>query len=648
MRSWFVDRDPHSSHFAQLTTLKLATGVETLKELSNLERFSQTSVLVSMPALVRNKSTTATKAAPTRVASRSKKGPSNSSPQDPADTANLAEDDLAQRLATVRLDEPLAGPSTSKGKNAASTVTRTASSRNVPAPKPTTQSKSSASKKGNLSTPSTNETGDASNEAGPSRTSSDPQVDDAERLNMAMKAFNSASSGLSSALQAGWKASKASASSTKPPAKAIGKKPVTPNDPPSGLDGYTIETMRRTAVACQAALQDVRRVGKGRRPPTDFEKAGGPLVAKLITLELYDIALEALEDMKPGLMSSYSYSSVDETDPGLTRAEPVLPQSRPKSKATTTSRPTAPRQVPSLLSTHQALHGLPLPSESTLDAIQAGLLSNFHVQSLTAISRIATKDSELAFEKAITQQGNFFEWYPVYVASGLDPANLSASLNQAARLVTSVDSLSPQILFNIRQWAMKCLIVCNMLDAATFWNQATKCAKVFAKAVEAKDDPASDEASAKRISAFFETLVAVAKEMPALQDPNALTAETMLQGPGFASACEYWTRFARFLNNVNLMTRISNLLEGGVNEARDNQEADAENDTVQAVTSTAQCCLILQRAATVLSSNATDGAEHVVAASNVLPRCQALLIKGKEDEASAKTLFRAMDEAGSG
>lgn len=123
---------------------------------------------------------------------------------------------------------------------------------------------------------------------------------------------------------------------------------------------------------------------------------------------------------------------------------------------------------------------------------------------------------------------------------------------------------------------MKCLIVCNMLDPATFWNQATKCAKVFAKAVEAKDDPGmirdrflaatektkqffglyacslpeSDVANAKHVSAFFETLVQTAKEMPSLQQPGAMTAQTMLQGPGFASACEYWTRFARFVRDL--------------------------------------------------------------------------------------------------
>lgn len=82
-----------------------------------------------------------------------------------------------------------------------------------------------------------------------------------------------------------------------------------------------------------------------------------------------------------------------------------------------------------------------------------------------------------------------FDWYPFYVASKLDPTKLSGALNQAARVVTSIDGLSAHPLFNIRLWAMKCLIVCNMLDSATFWNQATKCAKVFAKAVEAKDDP---------------------------------------------------------------------------------------------------------------------------------------------------------------
>lgn len=171
------------------------------------------------------------------------------------------------------------------------------------------------------------------------------------------------------------------------------------------------------------------------------------------------------------------------------------------------------------------------------------------------------------YDKAINQPGNLFDWYPFYVASKLDHSKLSTALNQAARLVTSVDGLPAHSLFNVRLWAMKCLIVCNMLDPATFWNQATKCAKVFAKDVEAKDDPgsilrraysthvadilrptASDVANAKQISGFFDTLVQVAKDTPNVKEPSKSTASTMLRGSGFAAACEYWTRFARFVS----------------------------------------------------------------------------------------------------
>ncbi|KIO19106.1 hypothetical protein M407DRAFT_31256 [Tulasnella calospora MUT 4182] len=124
----------------------------------------------------------------------------------------------------------------------------------------------------------------------------------------------------------------------------------------------------------------------------------------------------------------------------------------------------------------------------------------------------------------------------------------------------------------------------------------------------------------------------------------------MLRGPGFASACEYWTRFARFLNDVDLMTRISSLLGEGAGEDQPGEEPTAVETTETALRNTtipaAQCCLILQRAATVLSSETDNGTEHVAAAVDVLPRCLILLTKGKEDEASAKGLFRALDEVG--
>ncbi|KAG8932905.1 hypothetical protein FRC01_011780 [Tulasnella sp. 417] len=596
-----------------------------------------------MPALVRGKATTATKAAPAKSAPRSKKAAST---QEEPKATETEEDDIAQKLASVRLEEPSAGPSTSKARIAP----RTASLRNGPASKAQGQSKTTSSAKPKPLAPPTTEEAKASTAAGPSRMNRDSPVDEAERLNLAMKAFNSSSSSLSAVVQAGWKASKAPPPS-KPPTKAAGKKPATSGDPPTEADAHTLESVRRMAVSCQIALQDVRAAGKGKRPPVDFEKAAGALVAKLIALELYDIALSALEEMKPGLLASYSPSSTPEDPSAAIPSEPACPPSRPKSKATTTSRSTALRPAQSLLSAHQALHGLPLPTEGfELDDVLASLLLNFHLHSLSATARVASKEAGLVLGKAINQPGNLFDWYPFYVASKLDRTKLSGALNQAARVVTSVDGFPAHPLFNIRLWAMKCLIICNMLDSATFWNQATKCAKVFAKAVEAKDDPASDVANAKHISAFFETLVKTAQEMPSLQRPGGVTAETMLQGPGFASACEYWTRFARFLNDVNLMTRISSLLGDDAGEAQSGEEPTAMETTETASGNStmpaAQCCLILQRATTIMSSETDTGTEHLVTASSVLPRCLVLLTKGKEDEASAKSLLRALDEVG--
>lgn len=239
-----------------------------------------------MPALVRNKATTSAKAVPPKAAPRSKKAATSSSTREQSRPTETQEDDLAQKLAAVRLEGPSTGPSTSRGKTATAAIPRTASSRNVPTSKAQGLSKAASSSRPKPSTPSTTEDTNASNGAGSSRTGNDSQVDEAERLNLAMKAFNSASSSLSAVVQAGWKASKAPPPSTKPSAKAAGKRPAVPSDPPSGPDGHTLEAVRRTAVSCQIALRDVRTSGKGRRPPLDFEKAAGALVAKLITLEL--------------------------------------------------------------------------------------------------------------------------------------------------------------------------------------------------------------------------------------------------------------------------------------------------------------------------------------------------------------------------
>lgn len=96
------------------------------------------------------------------------------------------------------------------------------------------------------------------------------------------------------------------------------------------------------------------------------------------------------------------------------------------------------------------------------------------------------------------------------------------------------------------------------------------------------------------------------------------------------------------------MTRISSLLEEPAGEAKSDELGEAAAETIpgNSAMSAAQCCLTLQRAATVLSSETDNGAEHLTAASVVLPRCLVLLTKGKEDEASVKNVFRALDEVG--
>lgn len=99
--------------------------------------------------------------------------------------------------------------------------------------------------------------------------------------------------------------------------------------------------------------------------------------------------------MKPGLMASYVPTPTAEDAAAAVQSEPLCPPSRPKSKATSTSRSAAARPSPSLLSTHQTLHGLPLPPEgSQLDEALPNLVLNFHLHALTAMAKVANKDAD--------------------------------------------------------------------------------------------------------------------------------------------------------------------------------------------------------------------------------------------------------------
>ncbi|KAF7793315.1 hypothetical protein EIP86_004427 [Pleurotus ostreatoroseus] len=346
-----------------------------------------------------------------------------------------------------------------------------------------------------------------------------------ERSLDAMRAINSASKGLSSAIQSGWTAS-CDRTTSPTPHKASKASPS------------TLTTAIEHFTSAKHSLQTLRRT---KPCNMDTERAASSIVGKLISLEMFDYALEALADMRLSITSLYAHD-----------------------ERTSLCGP-------------DRLHLLTLPHPSSppeFDETLLTLLSTYLLQSMTAIAynlfRAASESSQDEIEalcSVLHEDKALISWLPHFTSlpsSHLDSVLTRAytTLAKSTQLYTDTGRMAVAI-YRIRVYGILCLAYTSpgVLDPNTFWNQAVKYTTFFVKHAACQFDSSEtgqDSALASDVAATicttFTELVDIAMARP--------DSATFVGGRGLITFCQYWTSFAKRVSE-NILSRVKLIVSVG-------------------------------------------------------------------------------------
>ncbi|GJE92064.1 cysteine peptidase C50 [Phanerochaete sordida] len=342
-----------------------------------------------------------------------------------------------------------------------------------------------------------------------------PEKTREERCTEAMQQVNSASRGLSALVESGWKSS---AVPPKAPQRTASSKQQDP-----------AATAAQHATAATVALLELRELKPG---DMDIERAASSLVGKLVALELYDAALDALSQGRGPLLNLYSSSEEN------------------------------------LEKTNEQLLSLPLPVAPVDDDILLTLISNYLFHSLYAFSysTFGTSNAQpppplTTIADTITASSTLLHWVPLL--KNLPAKHMDSILTRAYTGITKSSaqtacstSSGAKALYTIRVYALQLLLHTSptVLRPTTFWDQALKFAVAYVKDVISSAASAETKADATQaVLAAFATL----EEVVLATRSEEETRKSWLSGTGFVGFCEYWMDFARRAGDTALVRRVA-------------------------------------------------------------------------------------------
>ncbi|EKM60615.1 uncharacterized protein PHACADRAFT_203784 [Phanerochaete carnosa HHB-10118-sp] len=370
-----------------------------------------------------------------------------------------------------------------------------------------------------------------------------------EKCTDAMREVNSASKSLSGIVESGWKSSVVP---TKAPQRSSTSK----------QPDFAVAAVQH-ANSARSALQVLRELKPG---DIDVERAASSLVGKLISLELYDTALEALSEGRAFLLRIY-------------RGTPSDGEVVQKTKA--------------------YLLSLPLPSASLEDDILLTLTSNYLLYSLFAFSYTTFTTSAAPqtpsllthFADSLSNTSTLLQWIPSL--KKLSPKHMDSILTRAYTSITKSSALThcapldAKPMYAIRVYALQLLLRTSpsVLRPSTFWDQVVKFTVAFVKDVASGSASAEVKDNATRtILATFEMM----KEAVLATRADGDIQGTWLGGSGFVGFCEYWMDFARRANDAALMRRISaHIRSCSPSPSSSDSHSAHTNETKQAATAEA-------------------------------------------------------------
>ncbi|KAJ6630611.1 peptidase family C50-domain-containing protein [Mycena sp. CBHHK59/15] len=370
----------------------------------------------------------------------------------------------------------------------------------------------------------------------------------------AMRAVNSASQALTDMAKSGWRKSS--------------------DVPPPKRSAAFVSASASAALAAKhlALLRDMSP------RDLDIERAAGSVLGKLVTLEMFDPALVALQEIHPRLCVLSQVHSTATESPG-----------------------------------HLHLLSIPLP-ESSPEPILLTLITTYLLHALTTISYIiSTPTSKAAvapFTHALTAAPTLLSWAQLLTA--LPPSHADSVFTRAYSCLIKLSTafqLKPKAqreVFLIREYALSCLTYTTpgKVEPRSFWDQAIKSAAAYIKGLESA--PEDHENATPIVSTAFSQIIERVQARP--------DAANFMSGRGFIAFCECWMSFANRTGDIATLDRIATFIgnhPGSSREAKTLNSEDRGNEKIAPephnfVLQCTQLCTALAQMITLLDPKASD------------------------------------------
>ncbi|KAJ6597043.1 cysteine peptidase C50 [Mycena vulgaris] len=336
----------------------------------------------------------------------------------------------------------------------------------------------------------------------------------------AMRAVNSASQELSSSVQSGWRRSS--------------------DVPPKKSPAFVSANASATLAAKHLAL--LRGISPG---DLDIERAAGSVLGKLVTLEMFDAALLALQEMHPRLCT-------------LLKIELAPSKSADRLYLLSIQRPeSAPEPILLTLVTTFLLHALTTIS---------------HITSTAATSKPIPMSS---FVDSLNTTPTLLAWAPLLTTLPSSHADsvLTRAYSSLIKVATVLQTNAKvhRHVFLIRDYALACLAhtAPGKIEPRSFWDQFIKSAGAYVKALGPAPE-GHDDATPVVLKAFGQIIERV---------ETRTDADSFMSGKGFVGFCECWMSFANRTGDIATLDRIAIFI--GNQPGSSKELVSAERETVE-------------------------------------------------------------------
>ncbi|KAF8986511.1 peptidase family C50-domain-containing protein [Cyathus striatus] len=374
-------------------------------------------------------------------------------------------------------------------------------------------------------------------------------TDEEKRVN-SMRAVNAASQTLSGIVQSGWKRSA------------------------EGKDKATLANAISAATLSAKHLGTLRRIAPGN---VDVERAAISVLGKLVSLEMYEAAYNALADLYPRLCAILDAAPSKNVKSFLHLLSLPIPTVPPTNSIILTLISTYLAYSFSILTCPSSL-----PSSNAITHEQLAIFVSNSDNStilhwIPLFAFLPVKHVDAVLMRAYTAIMRFCSSYPSNTApSDMNAVVMKKSTSVSRGFKLPVGSAAAlELIFNLRSYALSCLIHTSPGAVAPnmFWDQAVRSAATVIKALPPNDSDIEMRVTQLVLQRYAGFLECAQKRGDAANFTNVNSQE----GKGFVSFCEYWMAFARRGGDICVLERIGNLVKSESPTATSSTTLPAKN-----------------------------------------------------------------------